>query len=849
MNLILLFKLIFISHVKQQKLSIIFAIISIVLGVSVFVTIRLTSSNILTSFKSSTNYISEQDTFFITSVNPIQQSIIPELLKLPSVDSLIPISMHFVKAYNDAKSIGYVQLIGIDILELNQIIPMKTVFKEFDSSNLIAFLKDDPVNAIVSKKLIQKIGRDQFKLLINGIEKPIKVQGIIDNTTIWGDEVIVIDIKNYQNLFNEYSVVDQFYLTFNTPDVKKAITEVTTVLPSSLSLAQGNDNSQYAENITSTYQFNLNFLTCLALLVTAMIIYNAISHYVLERRKDFGIMLMLGARPSHLFLFTLLTTILLAIVCSLGGLIVGYLITCANIKHIVRNFSELFLPLSIQEVSVPFILAIEVLSVVTIVAIIVSILPCLEAYRIPALQTTFYQTYEQHFQEKVNKFTLLGMIIILISLLGMTPDVLKWNINIVYFSLSGILLGTAFFLPAQLSYLLNLLRKIIPKTWLEAIMSVDHIKTTSRKNVVAIAAMSITISLYLSCMIVIDSTRYTCINWANNVLSADVYINAKPSTFAFRGDYIATEVIEFISKNPDVEAVNFLTHKDIIFDNKPLRMIGMEFPIIGNYYKLPLVQPMDTNQLKIIFSDPHNILISEHFAHEFNYHIGDTLVVPGNHGALKLRIANIFYNYANYQNILLIPNNLFVQLYDDPRIESALLYLKQPADYQSLLNAFIEAFPNMSVPIYNQIQIKNIGINMMEQTFKISKAIILAIFVLTALTLFNVLEQLILSRKHEFTVFWASGAKDSTLIKMCLWESFIIYIAAVLGSILPTIIGLFLIFKFLTKFLFGIHIDLVISYSSIFSFFILLSILVIIDGLLPAIRIKKFINTKGLRYE
>ncbi|ETO94345.1 putative ABC-type transport system involved in lysophospholipase L1 biosynthesis, permease component [Legionella oakridgensis RV-2-2007] len=849
MNLIQLFNLVVISHLKQQKLSVLFAIVSIVLGVSVYVTIRLTTDNILTSFQASTNYISEQNTVIISATMPIAESVIPELLKIPDIDVIAPLSMHFVKAYSDNKSIGYVPIIGIDILTLNQIIPTKNTFEGLGLSNYVSFLQDEPVNAVISKGLARKVGFSHLKLLINGVYKPIEVKAVIDNATIWGDEVIIVDIKNFQDLFKEYSTVNQLHLTFNTSDIKKAIAMVTSVLPPSLTVTQGNENVQYAEDITSTYRFNLNFLTCLALLVTAIIIYNAISHYVLERRRDFGIMLILGAQPNHLFIFTLLTSMLLAVFCSFLGLLVGYLITWLNIHYIIQTFSSLFLPLDIMEVSIPLSLAMEVILIVTVIALLVGIFPCLEAYKTSTRQTTFYQTYEQQFQAKIPRFTLLAMVLILISSLGLIPAILKWNINIVYISLSGILLGTAFFLPALLSYLLVFLRKIIPPLWLEAIMAVEHIKITMRKNVVAIAAMSITISLYLSAMIIIDSTRYTCTNWINQILSADIYINTKNSTFSFMGNYIANEMVEFIVNRPEVEATNLLTHRDISYKNKSLRIIGMVLPTIGDYYKLPLVQPMDKKQLQSIFSDPRNILISEHLAHEFNYHIGDTILIPGHHGSLQLKIANIFYNYANYQNILIMSNSLFMQLYDDPRIESALLYLKHPALYQPFLDSLKEAFPDLSLPIQNQTEVKNKGINMMEQTFKISKAIILAIFVLTALTLFNVLEQLILSRKHEFTIFWSIGANDYTLIKMCLWESFIIYIAAVLGGLIPTIIGLFLIFKFLTQFLFGINITFVVSYQSIISFFILLSGLVVLDGLLPAFKMRTFINVKGLKYE
>jgi putative ABC transport system permease protein len=849
MNLIRLFKLLVLSHLQQEKLSVLFAVFSIILGVSVYVTIRLTTTNILDSFNASTNYISEKNTVSITSNEPISETIIPQLLSVPSVDAIIPINTRYVPAYADTKNIGYIQVIGLDILALNQIISTKSVNKVHDVANYLGFLQDQPAQVLVSKKLAEKFQTAPLNLLIKGEYKKVAPQGVVENTDIWGDYVLIIDIKNYQNLFNEYNTIQQLHLTFNTPVVKKALLEVAAKLPASLTLSQGNDNFHYAEDITSTYRFNLNFLNCLALLVTSIIIYNAISYYILERRRDFGIMLMLGAQPDRLFLFAMLNSILLAVFCSFGGLVVGYLITWINIKYIVQTFSALFLPMSITEVLFPPSLIIEVMVIVVTIALLVSILPCLEVYKIPARQTTVYQTYEKQFQTKIPKFTLLGATLLLLSLIGLIPTALKWHPDIVYFALCGILLGSSFFLPILLRYFLAFLRKIILNVWLEATMAVDHIKSTMRKNIVAIAAMSIAIALYLTSMIIIDSTRYTCVNWINQILSADVYVNNKFSTLTFRGSFIPNEMVDFIVKNPATQAANLLVHKDIILNNKSVRMVGMTFSTLGTYYKIPFVQPMNEAELTSTFSDPRNVAISEHFAHEFNYQIGDAITLTGNHGLYQARIANIFYNYANYQNILLIPNSVFSELYDDPRIESALIYLKDPGSYQEFLNSLNAAFPDENLPIQNQIEVKNIGTNMMEQTFKISKAIILAIFVLTALTLFNILEQLILSRRHEFTIFWSLGATDYTLIKMCLWESFIIYIAAVLGGIIPTVMGLVLIFKYLTKMLFGVGIMLSISFASIFSFFLLLALLVILDGTLPALKMKKFINAKGLRYE
>lgn len=842
-----IFKLVILSHLKQQKLSIFFAIISIMLGVSIYVAIRLTTTNIFASFEASTSYISEKDTVLITSSTAIPETIIPKLMQVSWVDAIIPISIRYVPAYTNT-NIGYIQLVGVDILAINQLSKITDYFVS-DLSFYNGFLQDMPIQAFVTKRLAEKVGYSPLKVLINGEYHLIQPKAAIENATIWGDEVIIVDIKNFQNLFKEYETSSQLRLTFNTTNIESVITELTKILPGYMQITQGNDNTQYAKNITSTYRFNLNFLTCLALIVTAIIIYNAISFYILERRRDFGIMLILGAKPGPLFLIALLTAMLLAICCAIGGLIIGYLITWVNIKYIVQTFSSLFLPLSITEVILPMSLVFEVIFIVVSIALLVGVFPCLEVYKIPATQTPIYQTYEKQFQNKITKFTGVGLLIFIISLISIMPIFLKLSQNIVFYSISGLLISSAFFLPLLLRFFMNWLRKIVPKNWVEAIMAIDHIKSTIRKNVVAIAAMSITISLYLTSNIVIDSTRYTCINWANQILAADIYINSKYSTFAFMGNYIPNEIVDYISEHPDVKAANFLSHKDVNFHNKSLRIIGMVYPVLENYYKLPMVYHMTENELKKALSNPQNVFISEHLAHEFNYHVGDKITIPSKDGSFQGKIANIFYNYSNFQNVMVISNSVFLQLFGDPRVESALLYLKDPDSYKQFFNSLKQAFPDAELYIQNEKEIKKIGTNMLEQTFKISSAIIVAIFILTALTLFNVIEQLILSRRHELTIFWAIGANDKSLIKMCLWESFFVYIAAVLGAIIPTLIGVLLIFNYLTSLLFGLNLILVISFESIFVFLLLLFLLVILDGLIPGLKIPKFINAKGLRNE
>lgn len=854
MILFRLFKLHFLSYIKQEKIRVLLTIISVLIGVSLYVSTRVLIDNILVGFQATTVFVSDKNSIRISSDSgSVSEDIIPTILSIPEVDSVTPISTQHVQAVSGNTNLGYVYVIGLDILAINQIMKLNNQQVNIeDFPDYLGFFQDEPIQAIVSSKLIEESLNAPLRILVEGEYKPIFIKSVLNDNGKFGaysDYLIVIDIKNFQNLFKKNHAVNQLNLTFNTSDIPKALAKIEEVLPKQYKVTQGNDNLKFAENLTATIRFNFNFINCLTLLVTSIIIYNAIGSYILDRRRDFGIMLMLGANPGTLFLSSLLSSIILAIFCATLGLLIGYLISLISIQSISNTFSILYVPIRATEVQLSLNIIIEVFIIVLSITLAVSILPCWEIFHIPLRQTAFYQTYEERFKQKIIKTTVTGVVILFFSLLCLLPSILKWSQLFIYLSLIGIALSSAFFLPVLLINFLKLIQHFARRFSIEALIAIEHIQATMRKHIIAIAAMSISICLYLSAMIIFDSIQYTATNWLNQVLSADIYIGESNSSFNFNDEYLADDFVDFLNKNTAIEAINFLTHKDIAYQNTPARILGTTFTTIGTFFKIQFIKPMTTEELKEVIADPNNIFVSEHFASQFNLKIGDRINIPGNNGMYTVRIANISHNYTPYQNILIIPNTLFAQLYEDARPQNAMLFLKNPGDYNKVINDIKDNFPKRNLLILHQAKLKSTAENMMKQTFKISTAVVSIILVLTTLTLFNTLEQLILSRRHEFSVFWSLGASDLTMLKMCLWESFIIYGTALLNAIIPTIIVLTIIFKWLDKFIFGAEITATMSYSTITLFILILTFIVLLDGLIPAIKVKKLLNVEGLHYE
>jgi putative ABC transport system permease protein len=849
-----LIQLLFGSYLKQEKLRILFTLASITLGISIFVSTRIITENILQSFDAVTTFVSQKDSIQITSdIASVPENIIPKLLTNPVIDKILPISTQYTQVFSGGENLGFVRVMGVDMLSLNQLIPVNK--QDYTLENLWTmtdYFLNEPVQVLVSDSLGKKAKNLTLSLLINGTYKPLQIKSIFNAThkiSAYSEDLIVIDIKNFQNLFDSYQKLDQINLTFNTTNIKDAMRMVAPMLPKQLKIHQGNLHANHAEDITKTFRFNLNLITSIALLVTSIIIYNAVSYFMLDRRRDFGIMLMLGAHPKSLFLSSLLSSLLFAIVCAVIGIIFGYLITFFSMQYIVETFSTIYLPIAVTTIHLPIRVIIEVFLLTTLVTLIVSLLPCFEVYFIPLRQATYYQTYEEHFQINRRKMTLIGCGILCVSCIFLLPNILNINVIFVYTALLGVLLSSAFFLPFVLAQLLKGSRKLVRHIWVEATIAVEHIYTTMRKHTVAICTMSISISLYITVMIVMDSTHFTATNWINQVISADIYISEKNSSFNFLNNYIPDEFVQFIKNDPDIKASNFLTHKDVNYQGTFLRIIGMDFSTLEHYFKLQFTQSLTHTDMHKITSDMDNVFISDHLANAFHLKIGDPIFIPVNHGYFKAKVANIAYNYASYQDLVWMSDALFTKLYGENRKQNAMLYLYQPQNYQKIIDEMHEQFPNVNLDIQYQLNLKTSIDEMLLQTFKISRVIVSIILILTALTLFNTLEQLILSRRHEFAIFWSIGANDFTLLKMCLWEAFIIYGIAVLNAIIPTILILGLIFNYLDKYLFGTDIFLHVSYFSIIFFIALLFIIVLLDGLIPALRVRKLINAEGLRCE
>lgn len=852
MNIFIIIKIIYLSYDKEEIKRLLFSALGISLGVILFIAIRISTDNIKLSVSASQNYLGNSVVEIVSDNGIIPESDLEKIALMPEVKILMPISKKTIQINNDRGSMGFANISGLDVIKLLDFNHNADHAHGYILASYLKYLSPDPVYVSVSQKLFDQVQNTPKELMldINGARKKVLVADVIPKAMdpIGLDEnKVIMDLANFQKIFNEYGSVNQITLVLFEPDNPTAISSIKSQLPANLKILNNSQKNSYVTDITSTFRFNLNFLIVLTLLVTGVMTYNSISYYILERRHEFGLLMMLGARPASLVTAVLIASTVIAIFCTIGGIFIGYWLSKVFISLITKSISNIYFPISITQVYIDSSIIITIFCITIAMTLIASILPCSEIYNIPLRETISYQTYEQNFQKQIKKITMIGFLLLVVSLICISPQILAYNRQIAFAALIGIMLSIAFFQPYMLDLFLRLSEFTVGKHFFSANLAAEHIRTTMRKNVVAIAAISMAIALCAISFIIIDSTKKNIFDWVDYVNSADIYV--KGSTSDSIDEYLPNKVVNTVKILPGLADYDASVFKDIVYNNLPIRIEGKNFNVLGNQSIIKFTKPLTKFQIDEIATNPSNVFISDRAAKQFKLKVGDIISIPANTSNYPITIAAIYYNYSSDRNFILMNIDTFSKIYAQPNIQEISLYLKDHTQRSKILAELQNKFADQDIIIINNDEMRRITDDIVKQAFSVGDIILLITLAAAIITLFTTVGELILSRTNEFTIFWALGATDLQIFKMCFWESLLICVSAILTAIIPIAVMIYIIFFYLNQIFFGTDIFLYIPYKIGFIFILFLLFIGFLAGFLPALKMKKSMTAERLKYE
>ncbi|MFH2133413.1 MAG: FtsX-like permease family protein, partial [bacterium] len=671
----ILFKIGFGYH-KAHPLQTLLIIIGIALGVAVVVSIDIANSSVSRSFRLSTESLTGKTTHQIVgSSDGIPQEVFKDLrLKLGHRDNT-PV----VEGYVQVKELGLrtLKLLGVDPfseLYFRNVLSSKGNSQPVD---LLTGLLAEAGRVLISEQLAGKAGLavgDHLTLLQGGKEIPVMVYGYLQTNDKISQNalsgVIITDISTAQEILQLGDIISRIDLVIADEDAD-TLRSIAEILPPQTFIVPSEKRSGSIRQMSKSFELNLQAMSLLALLVGMFLIYNTITFSVVQRRKLLGILRALGVTQREIFVMIMGETIILGFIGSLLGLLVGMGLGIGTVKLVSQTISDLYYVLSVNAFSISFVDMLKALGLGLLASFISALFPAIEAVRVTPVGALRRSVLEKYALKIMPALSLAGIVFLLAG-----GVILRTETRQLVTSFAGLLFivfGAALLVPFLSQRFIRFWLWVLPPgVGLITKLALRNTMRSLSRTTVSIAALMIAVSVIIGVGIMVESFRFTVVQWLNTTIKADIYLVGVNRAYPNLDPGIPEALKEIpgireqhlvrafkINSGRYTGAVMFAQDKEIV-KRRWIWKSGTESEIYQQFEK-------------------GAVFISETFAwhNKIAQEPGKTLSLMTNQGMHTFPIAGVFRDFSARQGMILIKTRIYRQFWRDDRI-SGIALMSEP---------------------------------------------------------------------------------------------------------------------------------------------------------------------------
>ncbi len=844
------------GYIKKHLLQNILLIIGIAFGVALVVSVDIANQSASRSFTLSKEMLSSKSTHQILGTySHIDETIYKDLRLELGIRNIAPI----VEDYVNIVELGgrAVRLLGIDffadlIFYDNETSPIGNL-----SQNTLSELMTKPATALISRELAQSAGIDTgsvLKISYGSKTLNIEVVGLLDSNDDGLSEslggIVLTDISTAQELLGKLGVLSQIDLVIdeNTPKGVEDLKRIKDMLPPTIEINKKDMLLGSAKSLTRSFELNLTALSLLALFVGVFLIYNIVSFSVIQRRSIIGTLRSIGVTRRQIFKMVLVEALIIGTIASLIGVIGGILLGRGIVELVTTTINDLYFTLTVTNFTVSPETIVKGMLAGILAALLAAIVPAFEASRISPINVLRRSGLEKYFIKIVPFLTLSGLVFIGLGFILILLPTKSLVLSLV--SVFLILFGASLIVPVCTAVCMRFFSLILSQTSVIGRMAPRNILRSTSRTGVAIASLTVAISVILSVSIMIGSFRSTVVNWIDIALTADIFISMPSSNISSQAGLdpaLRAEVENF----PGVDRVS------------TVRRVQFQSSGYGLFNLLAVTEDLAAKNRSFIWNRENkeklwdqmkdsSVLISESFAYRNNIKPGpgNVIELPTDKGVKEFEIAGVYYDYGSQAGVVLISDQLFRSNWGDNQINSLGVYLLPGDDVDKTveeLRVYLSKDHNLN--IRSNTALKKSAINTFDRTFTVTSALRILIAIVAFISVLSSLMALQLERGREFGVFRALGMTVSQLRRMMFLENGLIGLTAGLFSIpLGVVLSLILIYVINLR-SFGWTLNFVLEPKYIMEAIVVALIAAIAAGIYPAYRIGKEDVGKLIREE
>src|SRR5437867_8844172 len=593
------------------------------------------------------------------------------------------------------------------------------------------------------------------------------------------DGLVVMDVGAAQRLFGGEGRLSRIDLILEGDEAAR----VARLLPPGTRLAPASEQAGAVAQLTAAFSLNLTALSLLALLVGMFLIYNTVMFGVVHRRAVFGTLRVLGVTGDQVFALILVEAAAASAAGILLGLGLGWALGQGAVRLVTRTINDLYFVLSVREAPLTAAAALKGTALGIGAGVLAALAPALEASRVEPIVALRPSTLEGKTRRLLPWMSLSGL---LLAVLG--SGTLGWLPRSLVMSFAGlfaIVLGLALVTPLVT---LVFMRGAGPLAG-AAVGTLGRLaaRTVTRavgRNGVAIAALTIAVSVTIGVGLMIESFRSTVENWLDLSLRADIFV-AAPTTGGTRSaPALSPDVPARVAALPGVARLETFRSVKVAspLGEVQLAVADPRWERSAALYRFAEGSPAETwRRMR-----GGAVVVSEPFAYRHQVPPrGGSVTLLTDRGPHTFPVAGVFYDYATERGLVVVVRDVYERYWDDRAISSLGVYVAPGRKVDEVVGALRAVLAGTALRVTSNRSLRAQALGVFDRTFAVTQALRLLAVVVAFIGVWSALMALQVERTRELATLQALGLTGRQLWGLTFLETGFMGMTAGLLS-LPT---------------------------------------------------------------
>lgn len=760
--------------VRRHRLLALFNVLSIALGIAVWLAIRIANESATRSFQSSVELVAGRANLEVRGA--VDETLWPRVAAVAGVQSATGV-IEGVAPLADLPG-EYLHVTGVDVFTAAD-------FQTYTIGG--GFMPGDWLSTRGGVAVTGKFAREHG--LARGAKLRAAVDGRIEELTVLGliedgelpvsdSRFAVMDIGWAQELFRRAGKLDALLL--RVPGDVAPVSERVREIAPGLSVAPPERRSAQVGKMVAAFQLNLAALSMVSLLVGVFLVYNTVSASVARRRVQIGIVRALGVSRGGVRALFVGEALLYAVPGVLLGAVAGVALADKLAAAVGQTVTSLYTLVNVERLWLApgqFIVA----AIYGIAAAVVGAWgPASDAAKVePAI------TLRRGGEGRVQLARMRGLWAWGSALLAAGAGCGWLALNgapawVAFGAALAVLLAAACFAPAMLAAvgkcasLLGTMPALVSRRLLRA----------ARRNGITTAALAAAVAMFVALVVMVHSFRESLDAWIGKGLIADYFIAPAANETLGLTSYLPENAVPWLRARPEVLAADTFTEREATVNGAATRLAVIDGAYRGN---LTFIEGDEKAAMARMFAG-EAVVVSEPFARKLRVGVGSALELDAPGGRVAVTVAGVYADYSRDQGIAMMGSRLFRALWEKERAMSAAVYLQPGADGAALEREFRTAFADegqFSIRTSRVLRERVMGI--FEQTFAVT-GILRTVAVIVAIAgVFLSMVTHVTERRRELALMRALGASPGWVGRLVLGEAALLGVAAALLGVLAGI--------------------------------------------------------------